>query len=126
MKFFLVLIFLITYTIASDIFEYTDKNGNLVLTNKPTANATKVNLADVNTDSSSLLTKEEITRRKILMEELDREKNAYQDANFMLQQAQAAKLNAKDSIRYKEHIKLLQNAVIEHQKNIDTLTGTIN
>ncbi len=125
MKYFLSVILLISSALASDIFTYTDKNGNLVFTNIANENTKKVNLEDINI-SSKQLTKEDITRKKILMEELEREKSAYADATFMLEQAQTAKLNGKENIRYKEHIKLLQNAVIEHQKNIDTLTGTIN
>lgn len=51
---YLCILGMITHVTADDIYQYTDKKGNLVYTNKATKNAKKVNLPPISIYSSPM------------------------------------------------------------------------
>ncbi len=137
---------------ADTIYQYTNKDGTLVFTNKPTKNSSKVQLpplniyaspiskADLNAHSytatqRALLAINASTqntnrgmastgRQQILQEELQKEKLAWDDARAALATAKQVPLpSEKDHPQLTDaRLKALQDATLEHQKNIDILS----
>ncbi|MCC2625128.1 MAG: hypothetical protein K0R14_1001 [Burkholderiales bacterium] len=83
---------------ATDLYQYTNKAGNLVISNKNVSGSTKFEFTTT-------------PRHKILQEELDHEKSA-------LQQSQALQKHNTD----KNKIDLYSNDINQHEKNISILT----
>jgi len=151
----LLLIINIGVVNADDIYQYTDKNGTTVYSNKPSKGAKKVNLppitvyaspmtkADYNaksyTDPTAKKVKvvkngsqqnlgtNETGRRQVLTEELNHEKLALEDAQKALDTAKQTKLDSEKNnpTQYQARIQALQDAVTEHQKNIDILSNQL-
>ncbi len=142
----------ITFTYASDIYQYTDNNGRTVYTNKPIKGAKKVDLpplsiyaapmtkADLgaknyteygNTTGKlkiSKLSSNEQGRHNILQDELTRETQALKDANQALDEGKRMHLGteSKNLEAYNSRTQALQDAVTEHQKNINILTRQLS
>lgn len=131
-------------TSADDVYQYTDKNGRQVFTNKPVKNAKKMQLPTLtiytppkksdNTvkkiyprDNTSYLTNP-TGRQLILSEELKNEKLALKDTNDALIQAKKTPLASEKNNpqAYNQRIQALQDAATEHQKNIDVLSRQLN
>lgn len=85
--------------IADDLYQYTDKSGNMVISNKKTQGSRKFYIG-TNEDA----------RNKILEEELEHEKTAIKQINAMPEK----KINAYN------------NDIALHQKNIAILTKQLN
>lgn len=99
MKYLLILVLSIAgLSYADNIYEYTNANGILVLSNKP-----------ANPYGNK--------RQQILKEELNKEQAALKETNDLLEQ------NAKTGNDSQEKMRnsVLQDAIKEHQKNIDIL-----
>jgi hypothetical protein len=99
---FALLLFFCGQLLAADLYQYTDKSGNLVITNKNVSGSTKFEL---NTTP----------RHKILQEELDHEKLA-------LEQSRVLQKQNTD----KNKIDLYNNDINQHEKNINILTKQLN
>lgn len=148
MRSFIILITVISYAFADDIYQYTDKNGRQVYTNKPVKNSTKMKLPALtiyNFPNKNSQTKDNVRkvypkevstsylpnqtgRQLVLSEELSKEKQALADSKDALAQAKktplASEKNNKDA--YNTRIQALQDAITEHQKNIDVLSRQLN
>ncbi|MDD3266083.1 MAG: DUF4124 domain-containing protein [Burkholderiales bacterium] len=148
MKSFIILIAtIISFAFADDVYQYTDKNGRQVYTNKPVKNATKMTLPalTIYTPPKNSQTKDNVRkiypkenynsylsnptgRQLILAEELSKEKQALADTKDAIAQAKktplASEKNNKDA--YNKRIQALQDAITEHQKNIDVLSKQLN
>lgn len=139
---------------ADDIYQYIDKSGTTVYSNKPVKGAKKVNLPPITvyaspmtkndynarsyTESSTrknktvkMVTRQSVPagtneegRNQILAEELEHEKQALEDARKALNTAKDTKLDSEKNnlAQYQDRIQALQDAVTEHQKNIDILS----
>jgi hypothetical protein len=89
---------------ADDLYQYADKSGNLVISNKSPTGDTKPNL---NTNETS--------RRKILKEELKHEIEALK---------QSQKLQEQNTTHDK--MDLYSKDIDRHEKNINVLTKQLN
>ena len=87
---------------GSTIYQYTDADGNLVISNNPENHSNKHS-----------------GRREILQEELAKEQQLLKDSNNLL--VQNAKLKSSDIKEYQKRNDILKDAVNEHQKNIQIL-----
>jgi hypothetical protein len=88
---------------ADDLYQYTDKTGNLVISNKNPASDTKPNLAT-----------NETARRKILKDELHHEIEALKQSQQLQEQSTS-------------HAKMdFSQDIAAHQKNINVLTKQLN
>ena len=146
---------------ADDIYQYQDKNGTVVFTNKPVKNAKKINLPPITVyaspmtkkdfqaksytepngsnlspagikqiyvkDKSANLGTNETGRRQILSEELAHERQGLEDAKSALKTAEQSMLPSEKNNpkQYHSRIQALQDAVTEHQKNIEILTAQL-
>lgn len=148
MKFLFILIAIISSIFADEIYQYTDKNGRQVYTNKPVKNATKMKLPALTIYTPSnrksqtrdnvrkIYPKEnnvsylpnQTGRQLVLSEELNKEKQALIDTKEALAQAKKTPLASEknDKTAYNNRIQALQDATIEHQKNIDVLSKQLN
>ncbi len=95
---FALLLVLSGHLLATDLYQYTDKSGNLVITNKNISGSTKFDLPTT-------------PRHKILQEELDHEKLA-------LQQTRELQKQNTD----KNKVDLYRTDIDQHEKNISLLT----
>jgi len=137
-KYYLLLAILATsFAIADDIYQYTDSNNNIIISNKKTPNANKMELPPL-TVYASPTTKKDIQggntisnnsgrsnkRQQVLNEELNREKLALSNTQILLEQAKKLQLskNSKEQQLAKEQINTLSDAINEHNKNIGILT----
>ena len=137
---------------AEDIYQYTTNNGTTVFTNKPVKNAQKVTLPPLSIYASPMSKQDyhalgytngaaqqqkdksksnknyginETGRLQILNEELQHEKQGLTDAKAALALAKQGGLlpsEKNNPTLYKSRIQALDDAVTEHQKNIQTLT----
>src|SRR6185437_742600 len=103
-KLFFPILFLCGQIMAQDLYQYTNKSGNLVISNKNPTGDTKPNLA-----------KNETARRKILKEELEHEIKALK---------QSLKLQEENTTHDK--VDLYTKDIDGHQKNINVLTKQLN
>lgn len=148
-----LLLSIFTLVNADDIYQYVDKNGTTVFSNKPVKGAKKVNLPPItvyaspmtkndynaagyttpvtakkakNTSSIGIqnLGTNEVGRNQILSEELEHEKQALSDAQKALEAGKQTKLDSEKNNpdQYQARMQALQDAVTEHEKNIDILT----
>jgi hypothetical protein len=143
---------------ATAIYQYTNNAGNLVFTNKPIKNSSKVKLPPLNIYASPM-SKDDLHARgytktpqsameqvlltpagernnisssnqmlmgryHILKEELQREKLAVDDARQALISARQAPLPSEKNQPqlYQARLTALEDAVTEHQKNIEILS----
>jgi DNA-binding XRE family transcriptional regulator len=129
------------------IYQDTDNHGNIIITNKPTnPNAKKINLPsltvakqpmtakdinNINTninysaDNSSEFNNPQNNRRHVLQEELASEVKALQDTMRMLEYNKQAPDIGTDP-KSAERIKIIEESVHEHQKNIAILNNSLN
>ena len=151
-----LLVFTLFYAVthADDIYQYQDKNGTTVFSNKPVKNAQKVTLppltiyaapmtqndfnAQSYTNEQSLsrypkiapshLGSREQGRRQILAEELAHEKNGLDDAQQALATSQQTKLASEKNNpqQYQARLQALQDTITEHQKNIAILSQQLD
>jgi len=126
----------------TDVYQYTNAQGNLVVSNQPSASAKKMNLPPLNVavapmsnsdfkangytaqnysriGLNSYIGPNETRRTQILQEELSKEKTGLNNAQQLLNQSKAIKFNSESE--YQARIKALQDAINEHQKNIEIL-----
>ena len=156
MKIFTGIILLAYFNIqcfAEDIYQYVDKNGTTVFSNKPVKGAKKVNLPpitvyaspmtkndynaagytnpvapkkvkNINVVNTKNLGTNEVGRNQVLSDELQHEKQALSDAQKALDTGKQTKLDSEKNNpeQYQASIQGLQDAVTEHEKNIDILT----
>lgn len=96
--------------------DYKSKN----YTNKPNDNVAKIYVKK----SADNLGTNEVGRNEILNDELGKEKLALSDSQQALTQAKKTKLPSEQNNPelYQQRIQSLQDAVTEHQKNIDILS----
>lgn len=111
------------YALADEVYQYVDHDGNTVISNKSTKNAKKMNLPALKYEKNSTIQKNN-PRIEILKNELEREKQALEDARSLLKQNKNLKItnNDKEQKLSKERIKTLESAINEHEKNIEILT----
>ncbi len=135
MKKTIILLLLAPIVYSDDVYQYKDTNGNLVITNKSTPNAEKMVLPPLKIDDKAMnqrdITKNKVTnlgtneanRKKVLQEELTHEKLALTDTQKLVQENKDVKIgsDSRSQQAYQERIKILNDAVIEHQKNIEIL-----
>lgn len=146
-----IIICFATIAHASDIYQYKDSSGRTVYTNKPVKGAKKVDLPplseyaapmtsrDIQSKSytgysdtkattgkitSNNMSTNEQGRNKVLREELNREIQALKDSKQALNEGKKIHLGAENSnpSAYETRVQALQDAVTEHQKNIDILS----
>lgn len=148
-----LLLSIFTLVNADDIYQYVDKNGTTVFSNKPVKGAKKVNLPPITVYASPMtkndynaagyttpatvkkaknnstigtqnLGTNEVGRNQILSEELEHEKQALNDAQKALEAGKQTKLDSEKNNpdQYQARMQALQDAVTEHEKNIDILT----
>ncbi len=145
MRNFILLIAITSSIFADDIYQYTDKNGRQVYTNKPVKNATKMKLPALTTYTPPSRNKSNIKkiypkennisylpnqtgRQLVLSEELNKEKQALSDTKDALTIAKKTLLTSEKNNKaaYDNRIQALQDAITEHQKNIDVLSKQLN
>lgn len=153
---FFTLLLITAFAYADNVYEYTDKNGMVVFTNKPIKNGKKVDLPPISVYASPITQNDyhakgytqkkntnnqavkvyvknptgsnfgtnETGRRQVLNEELQSEKTALSDSQTALTQAKTSKLPSEKNnpTLYQQRIQGLQDAVTEHQKNIEILS----
>lgn len=153
----LALILVDTSIFADEIYQYTDKNGNLVFTNKHVINSKKLKLPPLTIYASPMTrndylakgytnnnknnnktlaqlyiakdtaynpTLNDSSRNQILSEELWRERQALDDTVQALALAKKTPLASEKNNpqEYNNRLQALQDAITEHQKNINYLT----
>lgn len=123
------------------IYQDTDKYGNVVITNKPKHVAakqislpalvvsekpmTQKDLNSVNSDSNiNNYGTIQPGRRYVLQEELTKEITALHEAMSMFEYNKNLPLAPTD-LKHQERIKIIQDAINEHQKNIAILQNTL-
>lgn len=107
-KLLFLLLTLSSQIIAEDLYQYTDKSGNLVIGNKKTNGGS---LFPLETGTGS---PDKNTRRKILREEL---------AHEIFALKQSLKLQEQDTASNKA---LYYKDITRHQNNINVLTKQLN
>jgi hypothetical protein len=117
-----------TFTNAEEIYQYTDNNGNTVISNRATKNAHKLNLPALTYTTTSAVgtntRNKRNSRTEILKGELEREKQALKNTQALLEQNKGLKVanNDKEQKQALERQKTLEASIIEHKKNIEILT----
>ena len=156
MKYAIFIIIILCYlsnVYASDIYQYIDKNGRMVYTNKAIKGAKKVNLPPLNVYAAPMSKSDvqsnsytnynnttsfskkprsfssgEQARYKILQDELSRENQALIDAKQALTEGKLMHLGneSKNKEACITRTQALQDAVTEHQKNIEVLAKQLS
>lgn len=143
------------YASGDDVYIYKDKNGHTVVGNVVHDNSHKLDLPGLDiyarpmsksdvyaakytaavrpyipkaemkiNDEVYFTPKQNATRKEILNEELLKEENARANTAKLLETNKS--LQDKGSIDYENRIKTLEDAITEHQKNIDILKKELN
>jgi len=136
----------VSYSYAETIYQYTDSNGVTVFTNNPPKNikdkkvyiktpqtysfsSSKSDSAASSTNyNNNYAPNNQVTnsKKQILQEELANEQTALNDASQALAEGKEVRLGSeKNYQKYQDRIQALQNAVTEHEKNIQLLQQQI-
>ena len=148
-------LFIFTNGYTDSVYQYTDKNGNLVIGNAEKNGAKKIELpelsvyalpmsiADINAtgytspnlpaakirgiinNDSGIIN--DTLRQKILVEELTKEHSMLTDSEQLLAQGKSIKYTSeiKNKPAFQERIKALEDSVSEHKKNIEILNAEL-
>lgn len=133
--------------IAKDdnIYSYVDGSGNTIVSNIPHSGSSRMKLPplpvyvrpmsksdllaprytnQVNINKPPAKSNLELGRTEVLTEELNHEKNALATTEKLLITAKS--MSHQDINTYNSRIQLLNDAITEHQKNIDLLTKQLH
>lgn len=118
---YIIFILFISFAFAdNEVYQYTDKNGNIVVGNKKTTNSTQMNLPNLTVmpitqmKEHKRFSNSELKRRQILQEELIRETEMLNQSKQMVKNSDQLKLD-------KKQIDVLNDSVNAHQQNINIL-----